>query len=188
MATIEQIETTLQRADGYFLELAEEAYAKDIECGCADDSDSWCIAILSDQLRSRIEAGINDELTTAIYTKLLEALIPYNGDLPAVDPNAVVPGLTVIIGGAGSGGYTQPVRLYFNNNSSPQIPNWQSQYSQVFGNNPTLTVYIYSGTPGIYNEDTTASPQLTYDGTNSILQSVSYNFGVALTGYILIST
>jgi len=85
-------------------------------------------------------------------------------------------------------GYVTPVKLFFTNNASPAIADYQTDYASTFGNNPTFAVYLYNGTTGSYSLFTGASESLQYDITLTILQSASFSLGLPQTGYILIST
>jgi hypothetical protein len=84
--------------------------------------------------------------------------------------------------------YVTPVRLFFNNEATPTIADYQTDYANTFGNNPTFAVYLYNGTTGSYSLFTGASENLQYDITLTLLQSATFELGLAQTGYILIST
>lgn len=111
MPTPEQIATALALSDAYFLELLAEYYIDDqngcIEC--CDNQQLLCLMAISKQLTTQAEAGIYDAVTNTLYDLLLKAIEAYPGVSLAVDPNAQIPGTTIIVENSGM----QPFPLTF---------------------------------------------------------------------------
>lgn len=73
----------------------------------------------------------------------------------------------------------EPVRVEFSDTTPPSIPNWQTDYADKYGDNPTLAVYLEREQDAFVG-DVSASPLLQYDNTKKVLQSVSYDYGAPL--------
>lgn len=129
---------------------------------------------------STYEALIN------VLVGMCQAVDSFNSTYNTINPNYQdLSGTTTIVLNQS---YVTPVKLFFNNESSPSIADYQTDYAGTFGNNPTFAVYLYNGTTGSYSLFTGASESLQYDITLTLLQSATFDLGFAQTGYILIST
>lgn len=129
---------------------------------------------------STYEALIN------VLVGMCQAVDSFNSTYNTINPNYQdLSGTTTV---TINQSYVTPVKLFFNNESSPSIADYQTDYAGTFGNNPTFAVYLYNGTTGSYSLFTGASESLQYDITLTLLQSATFDLGFAQTGYILIST
>lgn len=117
---------------------------------------------------------------------MCQAVDSFNSTYSTINPNYQdLSGTTTIVVDQS---YVTPVKLFFNNDATPSIADYQTDYATTFGNNPTFAVYLYNGSTGSYSLFSGASENLQYDITLTLLQSASFDLGFAQTGYVLIST
>lgn len=186
MASLQTISDSLAIARAYYVELLA-AYILLLKNGC-DDKKQYaklkCLDRLITYLTSCVYGDVNNDTTTANYKNLLNLISTYSGSALVVNPDVVIPGTTITVQSALS---IPPERKYFTNSDTPSIADWQGVYASRFGNNPTLAIFLDNGS-GFYTQDVSASPTLEFNGTETLLLSVQYGFGIPQTGYILIST
>lgn len=184
MATLSEISDSLDLAKAYFVELLNEYRLKLVDGDIKPKGlkKLICLNRLIRALTWDVNDEVNDDTTTELHILLLKDISAYPGAILPIDPDVVIPGSTISVTVISA----PPERLYFDTDN-PTIPDWQGVYASRFGNDPTLAVFISNGS-GFFTQDVSASPSLQYDGTDTLLQSVSYQFGVSQTGYILIST
>ena len=94
-----------------------------------------------------------------------------------------------IINNITGGGSTEPDKLFFTTtDENPQLvlPNYNTTYKDLYGNNPRLDVYNNAGQ---YIGDTQTPPRITYqDGDpNKDILSITWEFPLGIDGYIQIS-
>lgn len=184
MVSLETISNKLLLAEAYFVQLIDQQVIDFTRCGqSVTTATITCLNRLIRALTWDVDYGVNDQTTQDIYILLLKQLANYTGSILPFDPNVIIPGQTVIVDQS----YITPVKLFFTS-AAPGVADWQTDYADILGNDPTLALYLYNGTPGSYTEQTGAVPTVQFDITNTILISFSYDFGFEQTGYILIST
>jgi hypothetical protein len=128
------------------------------------------------------------EASVDIYNQLLTIGASWSGGI-VLDPNAQTPGTTIV---------TVPVLQNLNDDKipftttsgSPQLilSNYNTLYAPLYGNNPIVRPYIYSG--GFADGDEQTAPQITYatpgDPTSAITQ-ILWDYPVATSGYVQIT-
>jgi len=140
---------------------------------------------LSDNYPYRASLSTYEALINVLIG-MCQAVDSFNATYSTINPNYQdIGGSTTI---TIDQSYVTPVRLFFTNNATPTISDYQTDYAGVFGNNPTFAVYLYNGTTGSYSLFSGASEDLQYDITLTLLQSATFSLGLPQTGYILIST
>lgn len=185
MVSLETIATELALANGYYVQLIAQQIADFTRCGQSVVTPKiTCLNRLIRALTWDVNDEVNNTTTQELYILLLKQIAPYTGSSLPIDPNVVIPGSTVIV----EQSYVTPVKLFFNNNAAPGVADWQADYAESFGNDPTLALYLYNGTPGSYTEQTGQVPTLQFTDSDTLLQSFAFDFGFPQTGYILIST
>lgn len=128
----------------------------------------------------------NYEALINVLVGMCQAVDSFNSTYSTINPNYQdLSGTTTI---TINQNYVTPVKLFFNNEASPSIADYQANYAATFGNNPTFAIYLYNGTTGSYSLFAGATENLQYDITLTLLQSATFDLGFAQTGYILIST
>jgi len=140
---------------------------------------------LSDNYPYRASLSTYEALINVLIG-MCQAVDSFNSTYSTINPNYQDIGGTTTI--TIDQTYVTPIRLFFNNEATPTIADYQTDYANTFGNNPTFAVYLYNGTTGSYSLFTGASENLQYDITLTLLQSATFELGLAQTGYILIST
>lgn len=138
---------------------------------------------LNDTFPYRASYSTYDALINVLISKCME-VDAYNTEYSTINPDYEdIGGGTVIIPVPST---VEPTREFFTNESSVVISDWQTQYAAVYGNFPSLTIYLYNGITGNYSEFSGATETLQYDNTNTLLQTVTFDFGIPYTGYLLI--
>lgn len=79
-----------------------------------------------------------------------------------------------------------PLKIPFEDEASPSITSYQTNYAGTYGNFPSVTLFLDQGSHA-FAPDQGASPTFQYDATDSLLQSITYSLGFAQTGYILLA-
>lgn len=167
-----------------------KSYAQQENVG--NDFNFWDKAVYVSNLVQglQFQQSISDytsSITLSIYNKLGGILGGLYIDGAAIDPNAQIPGQTVV---------TIPVLLGYNSDKlpfettidSPQLvlSNYDTLYAPLYGNNPILAIYDNQGQ---YIGDEQTPPIIEYldnDPSKKIL-SITWDYGVATSGYIQIS-
>lgn len=97
MATINEIQEAIILADSYVFQLSDKMYSDDVKGKCIDPSQIEGIADLVIQLEKRIDSNRLDSCTDDLYVCLLGKISDYNGEGLSLDPNASIPGTTIVI-------------------------------------------------------------------------------------------
>lgn len=140
---------------------------------------------LSDNYSYRSSLSSYEALVNVLIG-MCQAVDSYNSTYNTINANYQdIGGNTTIVVDQG---YVPPVKQFFTASATPSIPDYQVTYASSFGNDPTFAVYLYNGSSGSYSLFSGASETLQYDSTLTILQSATFDLGLAQTGYILIST
>jgi hypothetical protein len=122
-----------------------------------------------------------------IYNQLLVIGSSWFGGI-AFDPNAQLPGNTIILGGVESD-FTQSERIPFTANTTLTISNWPTNYWPTYGDNPEIQVFTLDSEDGQYKEDTNTVPTYVYPGNDFTqrLDSIVWTWPIVTTGYYVIS-
>lgn len=183
--SLETIAEKLNLARAYYLQLTNFDYSQAIAGYCAQYTQKLkCLNRLIRALNWDVTEEHNTDTTQRLYAMLLTEISPYSGATLPYDPSVVIPGITILVAQS----YVTPQKLYFANDAMPGIADWQATYADDFGNDPTFAVYLPTGNPDEYALFTGVSEVLTFDASGTELLTAYFDFGIAQTGYILIST
>lgn len=170
------------RINSKFLYLQSSPIYQDLKYKQRDIYILW--NTLSDSFPYRSTLSTYDALINVLIWKCQE-VDAYNSTYNTINPNyADIGGGIVIVPEPIT---VPPVKLYFTNNATPGVADWQTNYADTYGNDPDLTIFLYNGTTGSYNEFSGVSVTLQFDGTNNLLLNFVYDFGAPSTGYIRIA-
>ncbi len=105
----------------------------------------------------------------------------------AIDPNAQNPGTVISVINTGS--KINSTIYPFVNQTTISLLSYQSGYYPLYGNKPYLQIFVADGVGG-FTPDYGTAPDYTYvvpnDATSGIV-SVTWGYGIATTGYVLVS-
>lgn len=99
MVSLQDIEALVLVADSYMLELGEQKNSEQKK-GCSADGMVAQIAqliMLKEQLMYQVSIGDFGDRTALLYNCLSTAVQTFSGSNMAIDPNAVVPGVTIVV-------------------------------------------------------------------------------------------
>lgn len=99
MVSLQDIEALVLVADSYMLELGEQKNSEQKK-GCSADGIVAQIAqliMLKEQLMYQVSIDDFGDRTTLLYNCLSTAVQTFSGSNMAIDPNAVVPGVTIVV-------------------------------------------------------------------------------------------
>jgi hypothetical protein len=121
----------------------------------------------------------------AVY-RCVTTLIGFDATLNQIDPNYQSSGNTIII--ETTGNFTQSDRIPFGPVNSLVIDNWVTNYYPIYGDNPEVQIFIGNATDG-YQQDEQTTPVPAFPGNDITqrLQSLTWTWGVATSGYYIIS-
>ena len=103
MATKEEIQDKVLLGRAYYLELLGAYYIEDSNgCKSCKPNDLARLRLISKELQYRINNDIVNEDVQKLYKCYLDILSDYSGMSISLDPNAQIPGITIIVEG-GSG-------------------------------------------------------------------------------------
>lgn len=122
------------------------------------------------------------DTTITIYNRLC-GLIGVDTTANTIDPNYQAPNTTLIV--VDSGGTTvNSNKIPFTNTTNVSLLNYKVNYKHLYGNNPTINVYLDG-----YVEDVATPPTITYETPGDItsdITSITWDYPVAVSGYIQI--
>lgn len=120
--------------------------------------------------------------TLTIYNRLC-GLIGVDTTANTIDPNYQAPNTTLIVTITG-GTTVNSNKIPFTNTTNVALTNYKVNYKHLYGNNPTLNVYLDG-----YVEDVATPPTIEYEDPEDItsdILSVTWDYPVAVSGYIQI--
>jgi hypothetical protein len=120
--------------------------------------------------------------TLTIYDRLC-SLIGVDTTANTIDPNYQAPNTTLIVTGTG-GTTVNSNKIPFSNTTNVALLNYKTTYKHLYGNNPTINVYLDG-----YVEDVATPPTITYEVSGDIssdIVSITWDYPVAVSGYIQI--
>lgn len=133
-------------------------------------------------------ANIGDytsSLSETLYDRLL-GLIGIDTTANVLDPNYQNPTSPIIVPGQSAFGFVKSGNIVFTNQISITLSNWQTIYAPYYGQSPEILLFTTQG--GIDQQDTQTQIIPTYSsGPTSLLESITWTYPIATTGYYTIS-
>lgn len=183
MATSNQISAQIAIAQAYYVQLMDLDTAN-LQQGypATNHKKIICLKRLIKALQWDLAINVNDDVTSVIYSLLVEQTGLYNGNAAVVDPSVVIPGMTINVTKTGS--VVNSTKIAFVDQTVITLASYNTFYKPLYGNNPIVAIF----TPG-YTQDEQTPPVIIYqdnDITKDIL-SITWTYPVPTSGYVQIS-